>query len=247
MDTPRIEKVVIMIPTYNEGLVIEDTIKYVFEQTYGVIGFDIHILIFDSASTDNTQDLVKELQSKYSHLHLQTEHQKTGLGSAYHQAIHFALQQLNADIVVEFDADLSHQPKYLVSMLQEIKDHDVLVGSRYILGGSLPENWGWQRKMLSKTGNMLIKKVLQLPYEDLTSGFRMTRREALIDVLPKQFLSTCYAYKIELFWRLYQARYRIKEHPIDFIDREKGYSKLPKGSILDSLKVLFQLRFKDHL
>lgn len=245
MDTPRTEKVVIMIPTYNEELVIADTIKMVFEETHQIREeYDTHILIFDSASSDQTQAIVQSLQLKYTHLHLQTETQKTGLGSAYHQAMNFALNHLDADIVVEFDADLSHQPKYLIPMLEQIKQHDVIVGSRYIPGGSLPSDWGWQRRFLSKMGNLLIKNVLKLPYFDLTSGFRMVRRDALLNVLPQEFISSCFAYKIELYWCLFQKGYRIKEHPIEFVDRTQGYSKLPKGSIIDSLKVLYQLSSK---
>lgn len=246
MDTPRIEKVVIMIPTYNEELVIAETIKLIFEETHQIHhGYVIHILIFDSASLDQTQSVVKDLQLKYTHLHLQTEAQKTGLGSAYHQAMHYALHHLDADILVEFDADLSHQPKYLIPMLEKIKEQDVVVGSRYIPGGSLPENWGLHRRLLSKMGNLLIKSVLKVPYQDLTSGFRMIRREALLKVIPQAFISSCFAYKIDLYWRLFQEGMRIQEHPIEFIDRTKGSSKLPKGSIMDSLRVLYHLSSKE--
>lgn len=236
------EKVVIMIPTYNEELVIAETIQFIFEETDVIASqYDVHILIFDSASTDNTQAIVKNLQLKYTNLHLQTELQKTGLGSAYHQAMQYALYVLGADIVVEFDADLSHQPKYLAPMLCKLDKQDVVVGSRYIPGGSLPNNWGWQRRALSKLGNIFIRKMLNIPFYDLTSGFRMIRREALIKVLPKEFISSQFAYKIELYWQLYSHGFRIVEFPIEFVDRIKGLSKLPKGSIKDSLLVVFHL------
>lgn len=236
------KKVVIIIPTYNEELVIGDTIQLIFEATELRSDlYDIHILVFDSASTDNTQSLIQSLQLKYNHLHLQTESHKTGLGSAYHQAMQYALHVLSADIIVEFDADLSHQPKYLIPMLQALENQDVVVGSRYISGGCLPDNWGWQRRLLSKLGNIFIKKMLNLPYHDLTSGFRMIRREALLKVLPEQFISNQFAYKIELYWQLFAHGYQISEYPIEFVDRTKGHSKLPKGSIQDSLRVVFRL------
>lgn len=242
LNTLMKEKVVIIIPTYNEELVIGETIQLIFEETDLLsASFDIHILVFDSASTDNTQILIQGLQLEYTHLHLQTEAHKTGLGSAYHQAMQYALNTLGADIIVEFDADLSHQPKYLAPMLQALKNQDVVVGSRYISGGRLPDNWGWQRCLLSKLGNIFIKKMLNLPYHDLTSGFRMIRREALLKVLPEQFISNQFSYKIELYWQLFKKGYRITEYPIEFVDRTKGHSKLPKGSIQDSLRVVFRL------
>jgi dolichol-phosphate mannosyltransferase len=217
----------------------------VFDETFSTINeFDLHILIFDSASSDNTVATVKSLQLKYTHLHLQTESQKTGLGSAYHQAMNYALDVLDANIVVEFDADLSHQPKYLARMLELIKSYDVVVGSRYIEGGGIPDNWGWKRKALSKFGNILIQKILKMPYCDVTSGFRMIRRHALIKALPNQFISAQFAYKIELYWRLYQQGFKIIEFPIEFVDRTQGYSKLPRGSIVDSLRVVMKLADK---
>lgn len=233
-----------IIPTYNESLVIAETIHRVFAETAGS-QYTIHVLIFDSCSMDNTQDIVLNLQSTYHNLHLKTEKSKTGLGSAYNQAMHYALTILQADVVVEFDADLSHQPKYLLPMLEEMDNVDVVVGSRYINGGSIPSNWGWHRKFLSKLGNWVARTVLTYKYHDFTSGFRATHYRALSKVLPKQFISNNYAYKIELFWALHKSKATIKEFPIEFIDREKGASKLPANSILDSLRVLATLRLME--
>jgi len=239
--------VVIIIPTYNESLVITETIEVVFSALNSVANnFDVHILIFDSASTDNTQELVKSMQMNTPKLHLQTEKHKSGLGSAYLQAMRYALVHLSADIVVEYDADLSHKPEYLAPMLNLIQDCDVVVGSRYIPGGTIPDNWGWHRKILSKWGNFLIRNVLKMPYSDLTSGFRMIRKYALKTALPAQFISAQFAYKIELYWHLHHNDFKIKEYPIHFIDRTKGESKLPKGSIVDSLSVLYMLLIKSR-
>lgn len=237
------EKVVIIIPTYNEGLVIENTITQVFAAAELIEAFDIHILIFDSASQDNTQEVVNKLQATYPKLYLQKEPQKTGLGSAYLQAMHYALSALGADIVFEFDADLSHQPKYLKPILEQLKTCDAVVGSRYVKGGSIPADWGFHRKLLSVLGNYMARAVLTPKYKDITSGFRATRRAILKKVLPAQFLSNQYAYKLELLWLLHKNKAKITEYPIDFIDREKGDSKLPKNSIVDSLRVIFTLRY----
>jgi dolichol-phosphate mannosyltransferase len=239
-----IEKVVIVIPTYNESLVIEATLLEVFKATECILDMDIHVLVFDSSSTDNTQQIVKGLQATHQRLHLKTEPKKSGLGSAYLQAMRYALTELSADIVMEFDADLSHQPKYIAPMLEKMKTHDVVVGSRYVRGGSIPKQWGWHRKLLSVLGNYAARFILTSKYKDFTSGFRATHRRALESVLPDKFLSNQYAYKLQLLWLLHTHKFRVCEYPIEFIDRQQGFSKLPANSILDSLTVLFVLRFQ---
>lgn len=236
------EKVVIIIPTYNEAEGIAQTIHEVFAHTQDNMDFDIHILVFDSASTDDTTTCVQSLCSTYPNLTLKSEPQKTGLGSAYLQAMTYALNELNADVVVEFDADLSHQPKYLNGILDTIKSCDVVLGSRYVKGGSIPSDWGWHRKALSIMGNYVARLALTRKYKDFTSGFRATRRVHLIKSLPSAFISNAYAYKVELLWRLHKNKARIIEYPIDFVDRKQGYSKLPTNSIIDTLRVLLLLR-----
>lgn len=237
------EKVVIIIPTYNEASVIKNTIEQVFEAVTMLTDFDVHLLVFDSASTDGTASIVASLQTAYSKLHLQNETQKSGLGSAYLQAMQYALHSLDASMVIEFDADLSHQPKYLPALLDKIKEVDCVIGSRYVKGGSIPADWAWYRKLLSVAGNYIARSILTHKYKDFTSGFRATRRQSLLKVLPKQFLSNDYAYKLQLLWLLHKSRAKISEYPIEFIDRTKGESKLPKNSILDSLRIVFTLRF----
>lgn len=240
------EKVVVIIPTYNEALVISETVRQVFAATAKLVDFSVDILIFDSASTDTTQTIIQELIPQYANkLHLQVEPHKTGLGSAYAQAMNYALVHLNADVVVEFDADLSHQPQYLAPMLALLKTCDVVMGSRYLAGGSIPKNWGLQRKCLSILGNQVARLTLTRRYHDLTSGFRATRREILGSTLPTQFYSNHYAYKLHLLWLLHQNKARILEFPIHFVDREQGESKLPANSIKDALRVIAKLRYMD--
>lgn len=239
-----IERVVIIIPTYNEAQVIEGTLTQVFHELAKIKQFDLHVLVFDSASTDATRTIISSLQTRYANLHLQTEPSKTGLGSAYHQAMRYALDHMQADIVFEFDADLSHQPQYIAPMLEKLKQHDVVVGSRYVRGGSIPSDWGWHRKCLSQLGNYIARALLTPKYKDFTSGFRATRRTLLIQALPQKFLSSQYAYKLQLFWNLHQCRARIAEYPIAFVDRKQGQSKLPTNSILDAISVLLTLRFR---
>lgn len=239
------QKVILIIPTYNEASVIQKTVHEVFSSVEWAEHYDIHVLIFDSASTDNTQKLIEDLQKKYPKLHLQKESSKSGLGSAYLQAMNYALTALHADIIFEFDADLSHQPKYILPMLDLLNTCDSVLGSRYIAGGSIPKDWSLHRKLCSILGNYVARTVLTLKYKDFTSGFRATRRNQLINILPSQFITNHYAYKMQLLWLLHKNKARILEYPIEFIDRNQGYSKLPKNTIIDSLRVVFTLRYQE--
>ncbi len=241
------KKVVLIIPTYNEEANIEKTIHTAFSACKDILDKCIHILIFDSDSQDRTATIVSQLQRQYSMLHLQVEPKKTGLGSAYRQAMQYALNVLNADFIVEFDADLSHPPAYLPEMLSLIEDYDVVFGSRYVLNGGINANWPWYRLWLSKLGNYVARFFLVWKYRDFTSGFRVTRGELLKKVLPTHFISNHYAYKIELMWLLIQNGAKILEYPFVFIDRTFGESKLPKNTIFDSLRVVFLLRLRKIL
>ncbi len=240
----KIEKVIIIIPTYNEAKVIKETLLSLFAVINTINDFDIHVLVFDSASEDNTQNIVTDLQQNLNKLYLRQENFKSGLGSAYLQAMRYAMIELQANIVFEFDADLSHQPRYIISMLALMKTYDVVVGSRYIHGGSTATDWNWRRKLLSKFGNSLARMLLISNYMDLTSGFRAIRSTVLTQVLPKQFLCSGYAYKLQLMWLLHCYGAKICEYPIEFVDREYGISKLPHNSIVESLYVIIYLRLQ---
>jgi len=243
----KTEKVVIIIPTYNEALAIEETLLQVFQATQNIQGKDVHVLVFDSSSTDNTQDIILNMQATHPALHLKTEPKKSGLGSAYLQAMGYALTSLAADIIIEFDADLSHQPKHIAPILEKIDHYDVVLGSRYVRGGHIPDDWGWHRKVLSVLGNYIARFILTPKYKDFTTGFRATRREALIKALPEKFISSQFAYKLELLWLLHKNKSKISEYPIIFVDRKNGKSKLPTNSIVDALRVIFTLRFKKYV
>ena len=180
------QHVVIAIPTYNEADCIEKTLSDLNKEIKKIKDFKISILVFDSNSTDKTVEKIKQAQKLYPNLHLEQEPQKTGLGSAYIQAMQFAMTKLNADIIFEFDADGSHQPKYIRPMLEKIKQGaDVVVGSRYVKGGSMPKDWGLHRKLLSGVGNIIARCVLTPKYKDLTSGFRATKTSFLKKPLTK--------------------------------------------------------------
>lgn len=242
------EKTVVIIPTYNEKDNIENTIlalQDVFKKVSA--NFEPHILIVDDTSPDGTAKIVKGLMKKYSNLHLFINKEKKGLGAAYIKGFKYAMDKLGADIVFEFDADGSHQPKYIPPMLEQFqKGADVVVGSRYVKGGSMPKDWGLKRKLVSFVGNLIAQVVLLIfKYKDMTSGFRATRTSFLKKIDLDHLLSMQYAYKIHLYYALHKAGAKIVEHPIDFIDRTKGKSKFPKNNVIDSLRVVFTLRWRE--
>ena len=239
-------KIVIIIPTYNEADSIQKTLPELEAVLETIQSHEVSILIFDSHSTDSTLAVVAALQKKYPNILLQTEAHKSGLGSAYAQAMQYAYTSLQADLIFEFDADGSHQPKYIVDMIQAIEDGaDVAVGSRYTAGGKVDVSWPWYRRLVSELGNLIARCFLVWRYKDFTSGFRASKASFLASILKKPLLSKNYAYKIHLLFALHQAGAKIIEVPITFIDRENGYSKFPKNNVLESLKVVFILRFRE--
>lgn len=239
------EKAIIIIPTYNEqeniGVII-DQLQVVFAQ---INHYEMGILVYDSNSTDKTSEIVKANQKKYPRIYLQTEEKKSGLGSAYIQAMKYAYQTLQADIVFEFDADGSHQPKYLIPMMEEFTNGaDVVMGSRYVKGGSIPADWAPHRKLLSVLGNVIARIFLNAQIKDYTTGFRGTRTSFLKKIDLDNVKPKGYAYKIHLAWLLHLHNAKIVEFPIEFIDRQMGYSKLPKNNIIESLMLVFSLRWQ---
>lgn len=237
--------VVIIIPTYNEEGHIGETLKLLQHEISRIKNHAFDILVFDSCSADRTIPYVKSLQVKFNNIHLVVEDKKSGLGGAYIQAMRYVMTHFNADVVFEFDADGSHQPKYIPVMMAAIDNGaDVVVGSRYVPGGKIEANWAFHRRMISRVGNYVARLFLTRKYHDITSGFRVTKVSLLKDIPLENLLSKNYAYKIHLFWELHQRTDAIVEVPITFLDREHGVSKFPRNNMWESLKVVVLLRFR---
>lgn len=239
---------IIIIPTYNEKDNIENTIEALKREFKKIPNHEMHILVADDTSPDGTAEIVKKLAERYSNIHLILNKKKEGLGAAYMQAMRYAIEKLKAEIVFEFDADGSHQPKYLPGMMREFdKGADVVVGSRYIKGGSIPKEWAFHRKLFSLAGNLIARLVLWIPrYHDATTGYRGSKTEFLEKAKYQNLISKRFAYKIHLFYALHKAGAKIVEFPIEFLDRTKGKSKIPRNEILESLRVIFTLRLTEH-
>jgi len=240
-------KVVIIIPTYNEKANIANTIDGLEEQFKKIKNHQMRILVIDDSSPDGTAQIVKKKAKHYGNIVLLPNKVKKGLGAAYIKAMKYAMAKLKADAVFEYDADGSHQPKYIPGMVETLaKQADVVVGSRYVPGGSMPDDWGIHRKLISYFGNFIARSVLWAwQYKDMTSGFRGSKAKFLKQIDLDSLLSKQFAYKIHLYYALHKLGAKVVEYPIDFIDRSKGKSKFPRNNIIDSLRVVFTLRFRE--
>lgn len=244
-------KIVIIIPTYNEreniGLCIEG-----LQKEFAEIPHEKHILVVDGNSPDGTAKVVRALSQKYPNVHLLLEKEKGGLGAAYIFGMQYAIKNIGAEVVLEMDADLQHNPADVKRLLKRIDEgFDVAVGSRYIKGGAIPKNWGLHRKLTSILGNLFARAMMGMwDVHDVTSGFRATRVRGFLDQIAlENLLSKRFGYKLDLYYRLHSLGAKIAEVPIKFREREAGDSKqefanISKNDLVDTLTVVSKIRFK---
>jgi len=234
------EQAVVVIPTYNEVENLPELVPQVLEQDPR-----IEILVVDDNSPDGTGKRADELAQASSRIHVLHREKKQGLGAAYRAGLARALE-LGADFVIQMDADGSHPPATLPTMLAEIADNDVVLGSRY-LNGITVVNWPIERILLSYFGNWYSRKVTKLPVSDTTGGFRCMRRSLLEKCGFERSRSDGYAFQIEMNYRFMKAGARIKEIPFFFLDRTRGTSKLTMRIGLEALWMVWWLRIADLL
>ena len=235
------ERAVIVLPTYNESGTIASVIEAVFEQAKKITKWDIHILVVDSASEDGTGEIVSKLKKDYRNLHLLNT-KKEGLGKAYIQGFREAIDNLKADVIFEMDADLSHDPKMLHKFLEHIDNGaDFVIGSRYIKGGSIPQDWAFHRKLFSVLGNLIIRLgFMHLKITDLTSGYSGIRSWVVTSVLEKVDSYTGYVFQVAILDNAKKSGAKIAEVPIQFVDRTHGESKIDSVEyILQTLLYVF--------
>jgi len=214
-------KVTIVLPTYNEAENLPKLVSALFS-----LPLDLSLLVVDDNSPDGTgqigENLSKEFQGRIHVLHRAG---KLGLKSAYLEGFEKAFET-GADAVVQMDADFSHDPVVLIEMARLIESCDVVIGSRYVKGGSLARRWPVWRKALSAFGNTYARTILGFPLHDVTTGFRMWRREALRGVPLNRIRSSGYIFLVEMVYVAYLMGYDIAETPIHFSDRRWGKSKM---------------------
>ena len=239
--------IVVIIPTYNEKVNIKNLIPVLQTEVFPKIkGYEMSILVADDGSPDGTQGVVEGFVKEYKNVHL-LEGKKEGLGKAYARAMRYAMDILHADAVLEFDADFQHDPHDIPRLIAALdKGADYVIGSRYIKGGQIPKEWGFDRKLKSRLGGLFARYMfLMLNIHDMTSGFKLTKTSFLSKVDLEHLFSYNYAYKMHILHDVDRLGAKVKEVPIIFYERTSGRSKMDTNDIVDSLLVVFRLTLID--
>jgi dolichol-phosphate mannosyltransferase len=222
-------RVVMVIPTYNEALNLAWIVGRLREAQPGV-----DVMVVDDNSPDGTGKIADELAAADPAVTVVHRTEKAGLGAAYLHGFQVALDA-GYDVIGEMDADGSHQPEQLHLLLDALRSADLVIGSRWVPGGSVV-NWPKSREFLSRGGNLYVRMLLGVKVRDATAGFRVFRRATLeaIDVASVQ--STGYVFQTDMAWRTLRAGLKVVEVPIEFIERERGDSKMSGAVASESLK-----------
>jgi len=233
--------ITIVIPTYNERENIGPLIEDLQNEIEGMPEKEFTLLVVDSNSPDGTGDVVRNKMEKYKNVRLLSG-PKGGLGADTIKGIRYALENLEADVVLTMDADFSHSPQDVPRLLKKLEEgSDYVIGSRYVAGGAIPENWGLHRKLLSRFGNIVARVLGVWEVRDQTPAFRAMRRE-IIKKISFENMPNGYAFQIALVCRANDAGAKFAEVPIHFTDREHGQSKMPMSTILDTMQFLIKYR-----
>jgi dolichol-phosphate mannosyltransferase len=227
----------VIIPTYKE----KENIERIILKVLSLPG-NYHVLIVDDGSPDGTADIVKSIQQKHpEQVHLIERSGKLGLGTAYITGFKWALTK-EYQYIFEMDADFSHNPDDLLRLHQAcVSGADVAIGSRYVSGGKVV-NWPWDRIFISRGGAVYTRAITWMPVSDPTAGFVCYRREVLqrIPLDKVQFIG--YAFQIEMKYRAWKLKFKLKEVPITFIDRTEGQSKMTKGIVHEAIYGVWKMR-----
>ncbi|TDQ45870.1 polyprenol monophosphomannose synthase [Actinorugispora endophytica] len=230
----------VVVPTYNEA----ENLPVLVERVMALELPGLALVVVDDNSPDGTGDVADKLAAEYDgRITVLHRTVKDGLGRAYVAGMTRALED-GADFVAQMDADLSHPPAYLPQLLGTLLSTGagVVIGSRYVPGGSLSTEWGLRRRLLSGWANAYVKTILAMPVRDVTAGFKVWRREALEALDLASVHSTGYSFQVEMHFRAYRRGQKMVEIPIHFEDRVEGASKMDLSVQIESALRPFQLR-----
>jgi len=221
------KKVVVIAPTHNEKGEIENLINKVFDQSKKVSNWEIYLLIVDSRSTDGTIEIVKKLQNKFPRLHL-LETEKEGLGKAYLKGFRYCEEKINPYLIIQIDADGQHDPNKIPEFIKKIEQGaDFVVGTRYSKGGSIPENWGLHRKILSIGANLVIKfGFMKLKVTEWTNGYRAIKFWLVKNAYDHLKNYSGYVFQVAFLDFAIKNNAVLGEIPIQFKERKTGTSKI---------------------
>jgi dolichol-phosphate mannosyltransferase len=233
-----VRKTIVVLPTYNEAPNLASMVQALL-----ALEPPVEVLVVDDSSPDGTGEIADRLALAHpGRVHVLHRAAKTGLGDAYLAGFRQALE-LGAERIFEMDADFSHPVAAIPTMLALAEQCDVVVGSRYVAGGSLDPRWSRPRRLLSWAGNVYARLVTGLRVHDTTAGFKCFRAEALRRLPLDEVRSQGYNFQIEMALRCQKAGLHVVEHPIHFRERDAGVSKMTPGIALEALWRLWQLRF----
>ena len=214
-------RITVVIPTYNEAENLPRLVSALF-----ALPLDLNVLVADDHSPDGTGRIADELaRQNPGHLSVLHRDGKMGLRAAYLDSFAHLLKT-DADAIVQMDADLSHDPAVLPAMAERLASCDLVLGSRYVTGGSVDSRWAPWRKSLSAFGNHYARTILRFPLRDVTTGYRMWRRETLAGMPLDRVTANGYVFQVEMAYLAYCLEYKIAEVPIYFPDRQLGRSKM---------------------
>ena len=240
LETVDRDQALVIVPTYNEREAIPEVIRRLFDAA----GDRVDLLVVDDGSPDGTAELVKHLAEGPHEISLLERSGKLGLGTAYVAGFKWAIER-GYRAVVEMDADLSHDPADVPRLLDALEQADLVIGSRYIEGGSVG-NWGALRRMLSGAGNLYARAWLGYRVKDSTSGFRAYRTSMLATQNLDSIRSEGYSFQIEMTRRVHRSSGRIVEVPITFIERAHGKSKMSRRIVIEALASVTGWGIKDR-
>jgi dolichol-phosphate mannosyltransferase len=229
MSRSDLGRVVMVVPTYNE----RDNLEWVVGRLRTAAP-DVDVLVVDDGSPDGTGRLADDLAARDSGVTVLHRTEKAGLGAAYLHGFQVALDR-GYDVVGEMDADGSHQPEQLGALLDALGDADLVIGSRWVAGGSVV-NWPLGRKILSVGGNTYARVLLGIRVKDVTAGYRLFRRTTLEAIELDTVESTGYIFQTDLAFRTIRAGMRVVEVPIEFVERVRGESKMTRAVAAESLR-----------
>jgi len=237
MTGSEMQKVLVVIPTYNEAENIVKLLPLILAQ-----GTNIEVLIVDDNSPDRTADVVRSMMQQEPRIRMIEREGKMGLGTAYVAGFKYAIAN-GYDCVFEMDADFSHNPHEFPKFLEKIREYDLVLGSRYTQGVRVL-NWPMQRLLLSYSANVYTRIITGIPLNDATGGFKCFRREVLEAIDLDRIKSNGYAFQIEMSFKAWKKGFRLVEVPITFHDRRSGVSKMSRKIIYEAVYMLLTLRLR---
>lgn len=233
-------KVLVIIPTYNELDNVKKMIPEILDNNTS-----FNLLIVDDNSPDGTGKLIESLTASEPRLHLLSRDKKRGLGTAYVAGFRYAIAN-GYDVIIQMDADFSHDPKELKKFIEYIEKYDLVIGSRYIQGVNVV-NWPISRLLLSYFANLYTRVITGLPIHDGTGGFKCFRKEVLQAIDLNEIRSNGYSFQIEMNYKAWIKGFKLYEFPITFVDRMQGKSKMSRKIVYEAIFMVWKLRIKHIL